>query len=214
MSRRFQREARVIASVYPCEPPAIDRPFDGWTSFQLAACPKGTPPQLIEVRDCFQVTNDPMQRDKQDSTLITWEQVVDDLLTHWARTPIGAPAGCGPGIGLIAGHTPTQQEIEALIERQTVLFDYLFHEGQRLSQEHDWRNITRHHRMAAEWLDLEQPWARDLKKAATVPCPACTVPIAQTAYICPFCHTTIRELPPELAAIQPKGGAGQFRKSA
>jgi hypothetical protein len=201
LSRRIQRGYKVIASVYPDAPPAIERPFDGWTPYEIAPCPKGEKPALTKVADAVQFTRDPMDRDKVTETLIFCEAVVADLLEHWARTPIGAPAGSGPGIGVIAGDVPTEEEIAALLNRQHMLFDWLYHEGMRMAQSQDWRGINRHHRMAAAWLGLEEVWARDPRKEGNKPCPACTVPVSVNAAICPNCHVQLKELPPELAAF-------------
>ena len=42
MSRRIKRGYNVICSVYPDTPDAIERPFDGWTVYKIAPCPKGS----------------------------------------------------------------------------------------------------------------------------------------------------------------------------
>jgi len=203
MSRRFRRDSRFIASVYPDSPLPIDRPFDGWHTFKIDACPKGTAPQLLEVFDCFQIEPDFLQRNNKHEVLIFHEQVIGDLLKHWAATPMGAPAGCGPGIGVIAGPEPTEEEIAGLIERQTVMFTWQYHEGQRMAQQHDWRGIDRHVRLAAAWLGMDEIWARDLHKSDVEPCPACHAPISKGVYICIACGTVLRALPPELAELQP-----------
>jgi hypothetical protein len=204
LSRRITRGHVVIASVYPDTPPVVERPFDGWTRYQIGACKKGEKPVLIRVQDAVQFTKDPLNREVVNESLIFCEQVADDLLRHWAATPIGAPPGSGPGIGLIAEETPTEEEIAILTARQNLLFEYLYHEGMRMAQNQDWRGINRHHRMAAEYLGLEEVWARDPRKEGNVPCPACTTPISVHAFICPSCGTVLKKLPPELAALQPE----------
>ena len=99
------------------------------------------------------------------------------------------------GIGQIAGDEPTEQEVQALLLRQESMFEWLYHEGMRMAQAEDWRGINRHHRMAAEWLGLEEPWARDPRKKGNVPCAACKTPIAEDASICPICGTILKALP-------------------
>jgi hypothetical protein len=205
MSRRIKRGYKVIVSVYPAAPPPIERPFDGWTQFTLPACPKGTAPQIFKVADAVQFTTDEMDRTKIRENLIFAEQVAQDLLDHWARTPMGGPPGSGPGIGLIAGDAPTEAELQVLLARQQAMFEWLYHEGMRMAQAEEWRGINRHHRMAAEWLGLEEPWARDPRKKGNQPCPACTVPISTDAFICPNCHTVLRALPAEILELnQPR----------
>jgi hypothetical protein len=219
LSRRIQRGHVTLVSVYPDKPHAVERPFDGWTVYQIDACPKGEEPRLLQVLDAVQFTKDALNREVINESLIFAEQVAGDLLAHWARTPIGAPSGSGPGIGLIAGDEPTDEEIQVLLERQNLLFEYLYHEGMRMAQNQDWRGINRHHRMAAEWLGLEEVWARDPRKEGNRPCPACTVPISTYALICPNCRTHLQELPAELAALQPefagaRSGRGGRRQEA
>lgn len=212
LSRRIQRGHRVVASVYPACPEPIERPFDGWTVYRIDACPKGEDPVLLQVKDAVQFERDPMVRDVIKENLIFAEQVVDDILTHWARTPIGAPPGSGPGIGLLEKERPSKQELDALYERQGMLFEWLYQEGLRLAQNQEWRGINRHHRLSAQWLGREEPWAIDTR-VEPVPmeeCPACGSPMPANKSICRSCGTVVRELPPEIAALQP----GARRKAA
>ena len=212
IARRIQRGHLVIASVYPGQLPTISRPFDGWTGYTLTPVEKGESPFLLKVEDAIQFERDPMVRENITETLIFADQIVDDLLVHWARTPNGAPAGSGPGVGLIAGETPTVAELKVLHERQNLLFEFYYQEGLRLAQNQEWRGIDHRHRMAALYLEREQPWAIDSEKSMEQfeECPACGSPMPAGKSICRSCGTIVRELPAELAALQP----GARRKGA
>jgi hypothetical protein len=215
MSRRIQRGFRVIASVYPARPEAISRPFDGWTTYTLPAVPKGDEPHLLQIRDAVQFEVDPLVRDVIKENLIFAEQVCEDLVGHWARTPIGAPPGTGPGIGLIAGPMPTDEEIQALYTRQDLMFEWLYQEGLRLAQNQEWRGIDQRHRLAAAWLNREEPWAIDSGRIMpeVEECPACGSEIPAGKAICRVCRTQIRELPTNLAHLQPGSVPERERRS-
>lgn len=205
LSRRIRREGRVIASVFPAGLAPLERPFDGATVFTMPPCPKGERPQLLKILDAVQFGRDPLSRDILTESLIEVDDIAKDLVGHWARTPIGAPAGSGPGVGLIAGDTPTDEEIQALYDRQDVMFEYFYQDGLRLAQNQEWRGINGHHRLAAKWLEREEPWAIDTGRqtAALEECPLCGSMIPASKAFCMVCKQQIRELPAEFAAMQP-----------
>ena len=200
LARRLHRERLVIASVYPAALPNIERPFDGLTVYSIAPCPKGEPAQLLTLEDAVQYAQDPLSRDITTETLIHVEEIADDLIKHWARTPIGAPPGSGPGVGLIAGETPRPDELAALYARQDLMFEYFYQDGLRLAQNQEWRGINHNHRLAARWLEREEPWAIEMSKApvaALEECPMCGGMIPGGKTFCMHCKQQIREKPAE-----------------
>ena len=199
MARRIQRECLVIASVYPGTLMPLERPFDGMKVFQMPPCPKGAEPQLLPIHDAVQFSKDPLSRDVTQESLIHVEDIARDLLEHWARTPMGAPPGSGPGVGLLAGQTPTEEERQALHARQDLLFEYLYQDGLRLAQNQEWRGINHNHRLAAKWLEREEPWAIDTGRPTTAleECPLCGATIPANKVFCLSCKQQIRDKPAE-----------------
>jgi len=202
LARRIQRNGLTIASVYPAGLPKIERPFDGTTVYTLEPCPKGEPAKLLHVIDAVEFSKDPLSRDVTNEHLIFVDQIANDLVQHWARTPIGAPAGCGPGVGLIAGEFPTEEELAALYARQDQMFEYFYQDGLRLAQNQEWRGINGYHRLSAQWFGREEPWALDIAKASKPAveleeCPLCGSMIPPAKIFCLVCHQQIREMPAE-----------------
>ena len=205
---KIEYETRYIASVFPGRLESIRRPFGldpaakraQSTVYTIPPVPRGDPPFVLTVTDGyysrvidggFGVENHPV--------LESVDVIVRDLMNHWTGRILGLSEGAGIGVGLIAGPRPTASEIDRLVTMQTKAFEQLLHMGTELANKKEWSSITEYMRIAAQWLDAPVSWAAGAQVRKLIPCPACTTLIPDAAYVCPTCHTRIREFPSTLA---------------
>lgn len=221
---KYIADSLYIASIYPGELEPVRRNYgpsrqstgkgaERSTCFRLTPIVRGSKPGycIIEVTDSFEDVIDLSQI--QNSTAgsvhkpkalkpVPVETIVADVLAIWTGGLFNVPQGAKPGIMQIAGTVPTQNELREMTLTQTLYFEYLFAEGERLDQQKDWKDITGVMRLAAEWLGHRRAWSHRAIAADSSPCPICTAMVPNAAYVCPSCGKVIRALPAELAALQ------------
>lgn len=218
---KYTAESIWIASIYP----GIVQPITKYhgphpsprsaraTVYRLKPVQRGGKPFLLEVSDAFENVPNPMKAAESmkserigstmvfDSSPVACEEIVENLLQEWAGGMVGLPPGAAPGIIRLIGTVPTQDERERMTQQQTILYEYLFQEGERLYRQSDWKGITQTMRDAAVWLGHERIWSTPAKSSESVNCPGCNEVISSAAAVCKHCGTRIKELPGEIAAL-------------
>lgn len=197
------------------------------TLFHMEPVPRGAPPYVIAVFDSFESVRDFVRqaggpRAKYNPNMVEVESIVNDLLGQWAGNqhliPQQPPAT--PGIieinplpaelknfsreGILP--KPNGEELEVMRARQTAYFEFLFNEGEKISRgDHQainqWSNYTPEMRLAAKWLDRHTQWSDPAMASDNEPCPFCQQLITPAAYVCKWCHRTVRAIPPELLKL-------------
>ncbi len=157
---------------------------------------------VLEIADAFENIPNPTKSDGMrmvfDSGPVSCTQIAENLEQTWGGNFIGLPDGAGPGIKIIAGTIPTQDELERLMEMQGRYYEFRLSQGDQLASENQWKEITREMRDAAAYLGKERVWASG---ARTEDCPACGMQIPMGRAICHHCHTRLRELPASVAGL-------------
>lgn len=204
---KFVAEVKTIASVYPLTPLEVHRPFGstphgGWSIYKINPCFRGSKPTLLKISDAWQALLDPLTRERAKPDLIFAEAIANDVLTQWVSAKLlGTPPGSGPGIWICAGDEPTDSEIKEALNRQTIYFDWLFYEAQKLAaspSSQDWNKIGEEHRAAAIWLGKEEAWVKGRMHNDIKHCPACRSQVDPAAFLCANCHFPVRPMPPEM----------------
>ena len=199
------------------------------TAFRLEPVPRGDSPFVLAVYDSFEEVLDVTgmssmggsPQNKRAQKPVRVEEIVADLLKQWTGGLHNVPQGASPGIieikpmkvemekfeknGSLPG--PGPKELSHMVEVQTAYFEYLFQEGEKYHQRNEWKEITNSMRLAADWLGYSRVWSHRAIARDSGPCPACTKIIPTAAAVCPECHTQIRALPAEIAALHLKTAA-------
>lgn len=194
----FQARSKVIVSVFPiaCE---LFRPYGlrqegGRTKFVLEAAPKGGYTKL-KIYDMWQYTQDidassASGRQVMNSFLVNVGSLVHDLIQHWAVQRIGTALGFRPGIAVIEGEEPTDQELAALLAVQRGYFEGLYQEAKDLSARHEHKKIGDFHRAASVWLGHKEDWAANRGESIDwKDCLACYSRIDARATVCKVCRS-------------------------
>lgn len=165
--------------------------------FFLPAAPRGSY-SLLYVHDDGEYSNRPRPDSPEDDWLFLPKPAIviaTSLVELWAKNTLGKPSGFYPGIGIIAGEDPTQQELAALRAGQSALFDWYITDGNGKHIRGDHTEITDIHRMAAkEMLDkgaARLPWFHSIEFAAVKTCDACGDQINANAKVCPSCKENL-----------------------
>ena len=218
---QYKADVKYICSIYPGQLPALRRNYgssptnDGKgasrsTLFELKPVPRGSRPGFftLPVYDSFESIIDVMgtsQLKKGEKAylprLVPVDEIVRDLVQKWAGGLIGVPVGAHPGVMEIANTSPTQDERESMETAQTLYFEFLFSEGERLYRENKFTDITDTMRLAAEWIGQKRPWSDAGVARSSNPCPFCTEIISDMAIVCPRCQRQVKEIPPALAKL-------------
>ncbi len=204
---RYQAEIAYIASIYPgpVEPQRRSygptRESNGKTAirsicFELEPVERGGKPFVLEITDCFEDVIDVQQLSVENTKQrmpkpVDVNVIVADLLNVWTGGIIGIPQGAKPGIMLIANSVPSRDELRAMMDMQTIYFEFMFNEGERLHQEKKWDIITPTMRLAATWLDRKRTWAHQNVSADSGPCPLCHDMVPNEAVFCNGCKQQI-----------------------
>lgn len=222
---KYVAESVWIASIYPGAMPPITKNVgpkpsprsERATVYRLKPVPRDRwkKPHLLEVTDAFENVPNPIKAAESnrgdriganmvfDTSPVPCEEIAANLIQEWAGNMVGIPPGASPGIMQIVGTTPTEAELEQLFRMQSLFFEYLFQEGEKLARVHDYKGITQTMRDASVWLGHERVWSVPQDSKAVSNCPACTKVINAAALVCEHCGTRVKALPPELAALNP-----------
>ncbi len=195
---RFTAQIKKIASVYPIQCDA-ERDYGptqagGRTKFILEAAPKDGY-TTIELTDMWQAQHDfegraNSGRQTMKAFFVDVDSLAADLYNQWAVQRVGTGTGYRPGIMIIAGETPTEDELAFMRAQQRGYFEGLWHEGNALAAAHKHKIIMDTHRQAAIWLGQDAPWvanigaSNDWKK-----CVACREKIDIEATVCKVCRS-------------------------
>lgn len=209
----FQARTITICSVFPVACEAMrdygHTQMGGRTNFRIEGAPRGEY-RLLKVADMWQrvqdvETSSASGRQVQKGFWVECKDIASDLITHWAAQRIGTQHGHRPGIKVIAGDTPTAEELAELNAIQKGYFETLFHEAQGFAAKHDWKNIGDHHRVAARWLGLDAPWVANVGEQTQnwKECVACYEKINAKATICRVCRS-----------VQPGGESSVINEAA
>ncbi len=207
MALRYQAEIAYLCSIYPGKLEAQRRNYGPTRDsngpkavrsslFELEPVDRGAKPFILELCDSFEDILDIQQLNIQNtkariSKPVDVQTIANDLLSVWTGGLIGVPQGAKPGIMLIANSTPSQGEKQQMMEMQTMYFEYMFNEGERLHQEKKWDSITETMRLAAVWLDRKRVWAHRNMSADSGPCPLCHSMVPNEAVFCNECKQQI-----------------------
>lgn len=185
-----------IVSIYPA---ALHRRIrhNGLTDYHILAAPRGSYSKLV-VYD----TQEWMNRVSESTGKPEWLPapipallVAQSLVQAWARNTLGNKSGFAPGVGIIAGDIPTQEELSSLREGQTNLFQWYILDGSAKHHRGEHTEITDIHRLAArEMLDKgaeRLPWFPKIDFAEVKDCLACGKQIETRAKVCPDCSTNL-----------------------
>jgi hypothetical protein len=196
------------------------------TAFTLQPVPRGKKPFVMALYDSFEnvldiVSLSSMGNKAEKPRLpkpVPVESIVADLLKEWTGGLYNVPQGAAPGVieirplkvelkkfedgGGLPGATST--EVEQMTSMQTMYFEYLFTEGERLHKQNNWKDITSTMRTAAEWLGFEREWSHRAIARDSGPCPWCQSIIPNVAIVCNTCGKQVRETPQHLAHLERK----------
>lgn len=216
----YKPDVKYIASIYPGELPPITRALgvspnatgkgaSRSTTFTLKPVKRGQKPFVLEVYDSFEEVLDvvgssgakPGEKPRI-SKPVPVEVIVEDLLNHWTGGLFNVPPGAKPGIMEVINSAPSQKELFQMDAQQTLYFEYLFTEGERLHKENNWKDITETMRLAAEYLGYSRVWSNRSIARETDPCPFCTTMIPRAALVCPTCQHVVKRIPKNLADLQ------------
>lgn len=193
--RTLNSRTLTIASVYP-EKRIARRDYHpemagGRYLFVLEAAPKGEYATLT-IPDCWELIETDQGKIGNMSRrpeLVRCEDIVGCLLSEWAINIGGTRTGHRPGIMRIAGDAPTEAELVQLNAMQAAYFDGLIHEGNGLAAQHDWKNISSLHRLAAVSRGHEAAWVTNLGEGKEKKeCFYCASKIEARAKFCKECR--------------------------
>lgn len=187
---------KTILSVFPLPMKSEPLQHEGQRVYEIAPAKKGSYTTLT-VKDTFSwLRNLHTDGTSYYQGPIPATVVAENLVQRWTQGLVGTKDGLGPGIMIIEGAVPTSEEIADATARQEAYFRNLVYEGDECFTKEGGINITDLHRVAAEWMGLnDRPWIKPLTSAALMPggCPACKEPVKDGAVICKHCHTDIPE---------------------
>jgi|SRR6185436_2428444 len=144
------------------------------------------------------------------------ETIVADILKEHTGGLFNVPQGASPGLieivpmkvelkkyadtGDLPG--PSVSELRSMMAMQSMYFEYLFTEGERLHKQNNWKEITDTMRLGADWLGYKREWSHRDMASDSGPCPWCTTMISNQAIVCPSCNRQVKETPAHLLKIE------------
>jgi hypothetical protein len=121
--------------------------------------------------------------------------VASDLLSQWVGGSLGSSHGVYPGIGLIKGPTPTDDELAHLRSINSLWCEWLVNDAAEHHAQGYWKDIHKIHRLGAEWLYStgahQFEWYKDRKQQELKDCPACLLKIPTKAVVCQHCRINL-----------------------
>jgi hypothetical protein len=121
--------------------------------------------------------------------------VAVSLKELWGSHTLNNKSGFAPGVDIIRGDTPTLEELSALRESQTAMFQWMILDANGKHLRGESTEITNLHRAAAkELLDKgaeRLPWYPKIEYAAVKDCLACGKQIESRAKVCSECKINL-----------------------
>jgi hypothetical protein len=227
---RYIPDVRFIASIYPGQLPIIRRHYSpdrngGSTAFSFDPVPRGGRAFVLPVYDSFEslldvqglsaMGNQNVQKPRLPKP-VPVETIVADILKEHTGGLFNVPQGATPGVAEIfplkvelkkfadTGDlpSPTGAEMKAMMATQSMYFEYLFTEGERLHKQNNWKEITDTMRLAADWLGYKRDWSHRDMASDSAPCPWCTSMISNQAIVCPSCNRQVKATPAHLLNLE------------
>ncbi len=230
-----QRTEMRICSVYPVRKTAIRRhstikrlahnkpdgsPAYGLTcdtEYVIEAAPRDGY-SILAVFDALQAMTGWSQDGPKENTLspghIPVDVVANDLVNTWAAQTIASKDGYKPGIGIIAGELPTEEELAKLREQQRAFFEFLVQCANDMHIGQESKNITNIHRHSAHWLLGEAaqqlPWYPKMEQRSVKNCPRCARQILSAALGCEHCSLDLIAWYERFTHLTPDPAVAQF----
>ncbi len=211
----FRPNSITIASVYPIERVAerdyAPDPHGGRTKFVLKAAAKGEYTTLTVV-DSWQNTKDILNGNRDIPLPVYALDIARDLISHWVTYCFGSSVDDGPGIMIIKGTEPTEEELAFMTASQKRMAERLIHAGDELAEKHQHKHITDVHRALARWMDYRASWIANLG-AEIKNCKVCYSPIHINSRICKECKMDPdRTYDAQMAATAPVPAVEEARR--
>jgi hypothetical protein len=186
----------TIASLYPLAV-RMDRPlFVPHSNYQIPACPKGDPPNLLAIEDQSQFETIPLQG-RRVPTTIPAINVAEDAIRTWTESAQFMADDAKPAIFICrdkAGNlldTPTKGQIAHYLEAQDRFMLKHLQEADRLFRDKKIAAIPKPTFVFAEYMNYQAEWRHRTTSQDNVECPYCTKVIAASAIICPHCSQVV-----------------------
>ncbi len=144
---------------------------------------------LIRVYDTFTWHRDY----SQDKEIMIPKQVLAldvarELRRAWGLDVVEGNGGMGPGLMVIAGDTPTANELAAVRLRQTQYARTLINSASTMFAKGEVKNISDLHRSMATWMGVNNlPWIVKMEQVEMKSCVACGETIRSKALKCKEC---------------------------
>jgi hypothetical protein len=180
----------------------------GFTTYSIPAAPRGSY-ALLDVYDAFSLQRDltETEGERHVPRIKTAIQIATDLVSLWAENTLGAGSGGGAGVTILAGSTPTDQELSNLNAHQLRFADYMIQQGNDFYQARKLTEIRAVHRDMLYWKFGDRPkgypWYVSSTVANTKPCIACREDMDMEALVCATCRTNLVQFYLDLGILPP-----------
>lgn len=155
---------------------------------------------VIEVTETYHRKIDPMLTEAADRiqhsfVAVSAEVTAKSLLESWINSVDLASMGSAPGVGIIGGPQPTDEELSMLRAKERARCENMVRLADQLWANPEKRHlISQAHRDSAEYLglrmDRDRPWIiRGAALHGPVECLACRTEVRRDSIVCPTCRT-------------------------
>lgn len=160
---------------------------------------------ILEVCDAFENVPNPLKADGGrmhfDLSPVDCREIATNLHRYWGGNFVDLPAGATPGMMIIKGTVPNEDEMRQMVVQQQAFYEYRLMQGDKCARENNWKEFTQQMRDAVAYLGKERPWSGGM---ITTDCPACMEQIPSGASICSHCGTRLKALPKDIALLNPE----------
>lgn len=165
-----------------------------WFNDVVTPCEEGTGYVLINVSETYTITRDWTQDNEvQVPHPISAKALANDMRQCWATAGYLMSGEVGPGIMLIAGDEPTQEEIDKVTANQRIYFERLVVDAKAKEAQGNRKDITDAHRMAGRWFGMDEEWIPRMTERKMKDCRACGEKILAKALRCKHCNVDLLE---------------------
>ena len=208
---------RTMISIFPLERrlwrdygPTIN---GGRTEYILSPPANKGEYSKLDVYDGFQRVMDPMKSEPGRPGFGPWPvsaiEICNDAMHNWVECVQGTKGDFRPGIMIIAGDTPTPEELASLEANQQRYFERLVQEAQGHAERNEWKMITDVHRAAARYTGYrpaagDSNWVAEMGTSRTKECTSCFSPIDARSKVCRICRAPQDEPTAPPAPEKPK----------